>query len=418
MRCTILAIGTRGDVQPLVALGVGLREAGVDVRLATHRDFESLVVGHGLEFFPLAGQATQFFAGAAGHAFRERLRKPKEFRRFFESYLAMFYTKFLEGAWQACQGADVVIAIAWGAASLAERLRVPVFVASVTLGLHLPTWAFPNPFQDAPPIRLGWLTNRISWWRAGQAGRLGLPRLNDWRTKTLGLTPTTWGRELRALRRLPHLCGYSPIVLPRPFDWPRWIHLTGYWFLKEPQGEAPTAELRSFLEEGAPPIAIGFSSQVGRNAAATTRAVVDAVERTGERAVIVTGFGGLKGVALPPSMHAVPAVPYDWLLPRVRALVHHGGAGSTALALGAGLPNVITYFGYDQKLWGERVHALGAGPAPIPADRLTAESLAAAIHEATTSPRMRERALGVAAAIAREDGVKNAVDLVLAAAGR
>ena len=148
MRCTILAIGSRGDVQPLVALGVGLREAGVHVRLATHRDFEGLVVRHGLEFFPLAGHATQFFSGPGGNAFRERLRRPEEFKRFFNNYLAPFYRSFLEGSWAACQNADVVIGIAWGVASLAERLGVPTFVSTVTVGLHLPTCMFPNPFQN------------------------------------------------------------------------------------------------------------------------------------------------------------------------------------------------------------------------------------------------------------------------------
>jgi sterol 3beta-glucosyltransferase len=165
-------------------------------------------------------------------------------------------------------------------------------------------------------------------------------------------------------------------------------------------------------------VAIGISSQVGRNAARTTHDVVDALAEARVRAVLVTGFGGLKGVELPSTIHAVPAVAYDWLLPRVSALVHHGGAGSTALALRAGVPSVTTYFGFDQKLWGERVHALGAGPAPLAADRLTADSLAEAIRAVTATDSMRIRAREVAGILAKEDGVKTAVGLILEAAGR
>ena len=117
--------------------------------------------------------------------------------------------------------------------------------------------------------------------------------------------------------------------------------------------------------------------------------VVDAVEQAGVRAVLVTGFGGLKGAQLPASMHAVPTVPYDWLLPRVSALVHHGGAGSTALALKAGIPSVTIYFGFDQKLWGDRVHALGAGPAPISAERLVPHLMRFAVRSAAAADTTR-----------------------------
>ena len=159
---------------------------------------------------------------------------------------------------------------------------------------------------------------------------------------------------------------------------------------------------------------IGFSSQVARDAAQVTRTVVEAVTRAGQRAVLVTGFGGLKGVELPAHVRPFQSVSYDWLFPRVSGVVHHGGSGSTALALRAGVPSVAVPFGYDQPFWAGRLHALGVGPAPIPANRLTADSLTAALTALATDRSFRDRARAAGALMREEDGVRRAVSSVLA----
>jgi sterol 3beta-glucosyltransferase len=418
VRCTILAIGSRGDVQPLIALGSGLKAAGVDVRLATHVDFATAVAAQGLEFFPLEGHASAFFSGAAGSAFRDRVRRPEDFRRLFDNYLSLFLTKFLKGAWQASADADVVLSWSRCAPALAERLRVPVFVVALNPVLHLPTFTFPNPFQGPTRLRLGPLFNRWSWRLAVPATRIGEQQVSRWRQETLGLPPLDWRADLRQLRRLPHLLGYSTSVLPRPFDWPSGIHVTGYWFLDAPDDYVPNAALQTFLDAGKPPVAIGFSSQVGRNTAAITRTVVDAVTAADVRALLVTGFGGLKGVEFPARIFPVQTVPYEWMLPRVSAIVHHGGAGSTASALRFGVPNGAVTFGFDQQLWGERVHALRAGPAPLPATQLTVEALSRTLRQLTSNPKMRAMAQAASRRIRSEDGVSAAVSTILAAVTR
>ena len=416
MRCAILAIGSRGDVQPLVALGAGLRDAGVSVRIATHADFEAMVRRAGLDFHPLVGSAAAFYGGAGGIALRERTRDAASFLRFFDSYLALFLEKLLAGAWEAARDADVVLSWPWTrfGPSLAERLRVPVFIASVSPVWHLPTAAFPNPFQDAPGD-----TPRRSWRHALPATRIGQAQVDRWRRETLGLGPMTWRQDLRALRRLPHLFGCSPAVFPKPADWGPHVHMTGYWFLDEPARFDPPPALAAFLAGGSTPIAIGFSSQVGKDAARLTRTVADAVALSGQRAVLVTGFGGLKkGIDLPDAICPVETVPYDWLFPRVSAMAHQGGAGSTAAALRFGLPNFAVTFGYEQTFWGARLAALGAGPEPIDAATMTAGALADRLTRAATDAEMRARAAEVSAAIRAEDGIRRAVDLILEAADR
>lgn len=414
MHCTILALGSRGDVQPMLALALGLKAHGHAVRVAAPADFAEWITGLGLDFFRLTGKSASFFSGPAGTAVRDRVRDPRQFQRFFDDYLATFLDKLLAACWEACQDTDAIFSWSWtrGAPSLAEKLRVPVFVASPTPVLHLPTFAFANPFQGPGDLPLGPLSplyNRWSWRWALPGTRVGQDRLNAWRTRSLGLEPCAWRDDLAALRRLPHLLGFSPTVLPKPRDWGPSVHVTGFWFMDQTRDYTPPADLAAFLTRGDKPVAVGFSSQVGKDARRVTQAVVDGLTRAGRRGILVAGWGGLKGVDLPDSILCVDQVPYDWLAPHVAALVHHGGAGSTAMALRAGLPNFAVPFGYDQALWGRGLARLGVGVPPIPAERLTADTLARAVDHMCDDPSVRHRAGRVQAAIAAEDGVQAAI---------
>lgn len=418
MRCTIFALGTRGDVEPLIALGAGLKAAGVTVRVAAQRDFAATVEQRGLEYFPVAGQSASFFRGAAGIALRERMQSNAEFQRFFDNYLALGFARILDDFWEASRDADVVLAWMNAGQPLAERLGIPVFVCGICPVPHWPTGAFANPYLGSAPERPGWLANRRTWRANEQAAKIGESALNRWRTETLGLAATGWRDDWARMRRLPHLLGYSPAVLPRPRDWKPWVHVTGFWFLGDPGTYQPPPELQAFLDAGPPPIGVGFSSLVGRNPTAVTRAVIDGLTEAGQRAVLLTGLGGLKGVTFPDHVCPVTAVPHDWLFPRISAMVHHGGAGTTGVAMRSGLPQLGVPFGYDQMLWANQIHELGVGPAPIPAESITAQRLVPALRAIATNQGMRDRAAEVSASIRAEDGIGTAVSIILAAADR
>ncbi len=414
MHCTILAIGSRGDVQPLIALGAGLKAAGFGIRCGAPVDFEEVVRSYGLEFFPLTGNASRFFGGRAGIALRERTRNAQEFTRFFEDYLATFLDKLLLSCWQAGQETDAILCWPWTRVgpSLGERLGVPVFTVSVNPVLHLPTRAFPNPFQGPSLPRPGPLYNRMTWFWAEPFTRIGQGQIDRWRQETLGLAPLPWRDELRALRRMPHLFGFSPEVLPKPRDWGHWIHVTGYWFLDRPASFTPPPELESFLASGPPPVGIGFSSQVGRDAKRITQVIVEALARAGKRGILISGWGGLKGIALPDHILPVRSVPYDWLFPRISAMIHHGGSGSAAAAFRAGLPSFAVPFGYEQGLWAQRIADLGVGVAPILPGKLTGENLAQALARVTEDEGIRRRAASLGERIRAEDGIGNAVRII------
>jgi UDP:flavonoid glycosyltransferase YjiC (YdhE family) len=208
------------------------------------------------------------------------------------------------------------------------------------------------------------------------------------------------------------LYGYSAHVLPRPTDWGDFIHVTGYWFLEPPAGWQPPSDLVQFLEAGPPPVYIGFGSMFSRDPEATADLAIQALARSGQRGVLYGGWGGLKKAQLPETVFMADALPHSWLFPRMAAIVHHGGAGTTAAALRSGIPSIVTPFFGDQPFWGQRVAALGAGPQPIPRRRLTVDSLAKAIQIARTDEKMHKRAADLGERIRAERGIEQAASLI------
>jgi UDP:flavonoid glycosyltransferase YjiC (YdhE family) len=211
---------------------------------------------------------------------------------------------------------------------------------------------------------------------------------------------------------MPVLYGYSSHVIPKPSDWGEDTHVTGYWFLDPVDEWTPPAALIEFLEAGPPPVFIGFGSMSSRKPEETTDLIVEAVGRARQRAIILSGWGGLQRSSVPDTVFMVDSVPYPWLFPRVSAVVHHGGAGTTSAGLRAGVPSMVIPFFGDQPFWGQRVAALGVGPEPVPRKKLSVERLAQAIEEAVTDERMGRRAAELGAKIRAEDGIGRAVAVV------
>jgi UDP:flavonoid glycosyltransferase YjiC (YdhE family) len=216
-------------------------------------------------------------------------------------------------------------------------------------------------------------------------------------------------------KSVPTLAGFSKYVLPRPPEWGESIHITGYWYLDTPGFEPPPA-LQAFLDAGAPPVYIGFGSMPSQNPLQVTDMVIQALAMVGQRGILLTGQGVLgSGMTQRSSTHPVyfvESVPHDWLLPQTVAVVHHGGAGTTAAGIRAGVPSILVPTGADQRLWAYRVEALGIGPSPIPRSQLTAERLAHAITQAVTDQAMRQRAANLGETIRSENGVGEAVRII------
>jgi UDP:flavonoid glycosyltransferase YjiC (YdhE family) len=211
---------------------------------------------------------------------------------------------------------------------------------------------------------------------------------------------------------LPWLYGFSAHVLPRPADWDQDQHITGYWFLDPPPGWAPDTDLQRFLDSGPPPVYVGFGSMshVGRNR--QTGLALRALALSGQRGVLLTNGDSPARQAVPPSVYCVADVPHAWLFPRLAAMVHHGGAGTTGAGLRAGVPAIVTPFAADQPAWAERVARLGVGLRLPGIRQLTAEKLGEAIHQAVTDSELRARAATLGEKIRCEDGVVRAVEII------
>lgn len=410
MRFAIITYGSQGDIRPFVALGKGLLRAGHSVVFPADREFRALIERHGLEYRPLSGDLRAVTgAGIADDLFRKGA-DPVTMTRTMVRLGQEHSLAWTKEYWDAATGADVIVtsglAIYVGIA-VAEKLGLPV----VGVGLQplAPTRAFPPPFM--PPRRLpGWVNHALHFALLQMFWQMFRPSTNRARREVLGLKPSFIGPGPRLMReKWPTPYAISPHVVPRPDDWPDFVRMTGFWFLDEGEGFVPPPGLARFLDSGPPPVYVGFGSMGGFDPAETTALVLNALN--GRRAILAKGWGGLDPSALPPTVYGLESAPHDWLFPRVSAVVHHGGAGTTAAGVRAGVPAVVVPFIADQPFWGARLHALGVAPTPIPRNRLTADALASAIA-ATDDPGMRARAAALGARVWAEDGVGNAVRFI------
>lgn len=417
MHITILALGSRGDVQPFVALGNALLRLGHRVCIAAATDYRDLAVGSGLEFAPVVGSIRAIMNFDLVYEALDAANKPLPlgFAHRFLEHVSPLVQQIVADCFRACMLTDALVVSTLGCypgLSIAERLGVPI----VPVHFHpfAPTEAFPDmSFVELPH----WMPGRSHYNKLthyltphGMA-QLLRPALNRARAEILGLSPIGPVQQFRrtAARLSFVLHGYSSILVPRPSDWEPAHQLTGYWFGEQNNVWQPSADLASFLDDGPPPVYVGFGSILaGRHPEQATALIVRALKLAGQRGILFRGWGDLGGGTLPGHVLAVDSVPHDWLFPRVAGVVTHGGAGTVAAALRAGLPPIVVPFFGDQRFWGRQVARLGLGPSPIPRAELSAEALAAAIRTATTNGAMRRRARSVGRLLEAEQGAERA----------
>ena len=240
-------------------------------------------------------------------------------------------------------------------------------------------------------------------------------RVKKWRTQN-GLSPRSPGLRMRFPdgHPIPALHGFSRHIIPRPEDWPETAIVTGYWFLNQAEHWNPPRSLTEFLSRGELPVYFGFGSIFGRDPKRVTQIILEAVRRTGVRAILARGWGGLEpsDSAQSESVMFIEAAPHGWLFPQVNAVVHHGGCGTTHAGLLAGKPSIICPFFGDQPFWGRHIERLRVGPSPIPQKQLTVESLCHAIDTVMNDSAMRENAAVVGRRLSKENGTSNAVAFI------
>lgn len=407
MRILIVTAGSAGDVAPYTGLGVRLRDEGHEVAIATHSPFEDMVRACGLGFRALPFDPRAVLASAAGQRLARVGNGPRALAQAVRIGRAVIGEVGRGVVAAAEQGTDVLVSsttMSRLAYTVAEGMGIPL------LGVYLQPVA---PTVEFPPLviatrSLGRGGNRA----AGHAvlalsDRAYASAMDELRAQ-LGLSRNVRaGARHRETGGSPVQHAFSPTVVPRPADWAPGLEVAGYLWPARPAGWRPDPLLVDFLDAGPPPVCVGLGSMVAGDPERLVEIAMTAFHAAGVRGVIQTGWSGLTAVG--DDVLTVAHVPHDWLFPRMAAVVHAAGAGTTAAGLRAGVPAVPVPAQLDQPFWAARLSALGVTPGPVPFRHLTAKRLAEAVRRAVDDPAYRLRARHVADRIAGEDGAGKVV---------
>ncbi|KAM6542332.1 hypothetical protein CsatB_006779 [Cannabis sativa] len=412
LKIVILVVGTRGDVQPFLAMAKRLQEFGHHVRLATHTNFRTFVKSAGVDFYPLGGDP-RILAGYMARnkglipsGPKEILIQRKQLKAIIESLLPACTEPDLETGVPFKAQAIIANPPAYGHAHVAEALGVPLHIFFTMP--WTPTYEFPHPLARVSQSAGYWLSyivvDLLIWWSIRGY-------INDFRKRKLKLAPIAYFSTYHgSISHLPTGYMWSPHVVPKPSDWGSLVDVVGYCFLNLGSKYQPPEKFVQWIKKGPKPVYIGFGSMPLDDSLQTTDIILEALKDTGQRGIIDRGWGDLGNLKdVPVDVYRLEDCPHDWLFPQCSAVVHHGGAGTTATGLKAGCPTTIVPFFGDQFFWGDRIHQKGLGPAPIPISQLNVENLSNAIRF-MLQPEIKAQALELAKLLENEDGVAAAVD--------
>ena len=417
MKIAITTVGTRGDLQPYIALGLGLKEAGHEVLIVSSKNEETFVKNYGLDFFSLSVDIQKLMDGEEV----QEMSKGNNPLKFILSHLKgskklkQLMVETQGEIWTACQFADIIIfhpGMPLGFFIAQEKKRISVMA---------------NPFpviatSDYPAIlfytspRLGRLWNKIThkifekiFWSLSKSS------IVEFWTKTVMTNKNFSASPMRQQIEsgMPVINGYSNLFFNQPNEWQSNIHTTGNWFIDKEPNFIPPTELSKFIENGEQPIYIGFGSMKDIKSFQTTLNIIkEALDITKQRAVIGLGWSKLSyNENIPGNIFLIESIPHTWLFPKMKTVIHHGGAGTTATGLRAGKPTIIIPHNADQPAWGQKVFELGVGSKPIKKTQLTADKLASAINF-TQQANIITNANKLGQELRKENGVKNAVKII------
>ena len=417
MKIAITTVGTRGDLQPYVALGLGLQETGHEVIIISSKNEKEFVKNYGLDFFSLSVDIQKLMDGDDV----QKMSKGNNPLKFILSHLKgseklrQLMIETQAEIWTACQSADIIIfhpGMPLGFFIAQEKKRISVMA---------------NPFpvittKDYPAIlfytspRLGGLFNKMShkifeklFWSLSKSAIMEFWNKSVKTKMNFSVSPIQQQIE----SGMPVINGYSNLFFHQPNDWQKNIHTTGNWFIGKEPNFVPPTDLTNFIDNGEQPIYIGFGSMKDINSFKTTLNIIkEALDITKQRAVVGLGWSKFSyNENTPDNIFLIESIPHTWLFPKMKIVIHHGGAGTTATGLRAGKPTIIIPHNADQPAWGQRVFELGVGSKPIKKTKLTADKLASAIRFVQQA-NIISNSDKLGQELRKENGVKNAVKII------
>jgi len=424
MKITLITNGSRGDVEPYLALAEGLRDSGHVITIATEARYEPFIFERGLKFFCIPGDTHAAINSCEGHAALNKKNNTESFFNHLTKASAPMATDIVLQCLEACKNADHIICTHFSlhtAYFLSQQLSIPFSMASVNPMICCETNEFHNmmfpPAAEWLPVFVRKAYNSFShktvsdlWWKSYKS-----LYTNAWK-KACGLTLPD-ADPLKTARPLLSLFGYSRYMLKKPAEWGNDRHVCGYWYLKADGSWQPPADLEHFMDNGPKPIYIGFGSMNNSmlKNGELEKLVLETIGNTKHRFVVLKQGLNFDAGQIAENIFATGPVPFKYLFPKMRLLVHHGGAGTTALGLEAGVPAIITPLIVDQRFWSWRVEKMHVGPAPLHWHSLSAAKLSSAINTWADNNSAKNRAEELGRKIAQEHGVDNAVRIFNAA---
>ncbi|KAG8675942.1 hypothetical protein FPOAC1_001937 [Fusarium poae] len=417
LNVVIQVVGSRGDVQPFIALGVALKRYGHRIRLATHETFSDFVRSSGLEFYPIGGDPEDLMAYMVQNP--GLIPSMQSLRGGDIGRKRVMIREMLKGCWNSCVKPDPISSQAFVADAIianppsfahvhcAEALGIPLHIMFTMPWTA--TRSFPHPLanvqsQNMDPKASNYLSygvvDLMTWQGLGDV-------INAWRAKDLELErlPAAVGPDIVEIMKIPHTYCWSPALGHKLTS----LDISGF-FLRDEPSYTPPSDLERFLSDGPRPVYIGFGSIVIEDPIEMTRIIKEACLRVGIRVIISRGWSKLGGTdSNTDSVFYLGDCPHEWLFKRVAAVVHHGGAGTTACGLINGRPTTIVPFFGDQPFWGGVVASNGAGPHPIAYRSLSVDNLSEAIRFCL-SPEAQKSAEIIASQMRQEKGVEQAVN--------
>ena len=417
MKIAITTVGTRGDLQPYIALALGLKDAGHEVLIVSSKNEEAFVKNYGLDFFSLNVDIQKLMDGDEV----QEMSKGNNPLKFILSHLKgskklkQLMVETQGEIWTACQSADIIIfhpGMPLGFFIAKEKKRISVMA---------------NPFpviatKDYPAIlfytspRFGGLFNKIThkifeklFWSLSKAA---VVEFWDKSVKTkMNFSVSPMRQQIES--GMPVINGYSNLFFQHPNDWQSNIHTTDNWFIDKEPNFVPPTDLTNFIDNGEQPIYIGFGSMKDISSFKTTLNIIkETLDITKQRAVVGLGWSKLSyNENIPDNIFLIESIPHTWLFPQMKTVIHHGGAGTTATGLRAGKPTIIIPHNADQPAWGQRVYELGVGSKPIKKANLTVDKLASAIRF-TQQANIISNADKLGQELRKENGVKNAIKII------
>ena len=418
MRITLITSGSRGDVEPYVALAEGLRDSGHIVTIATEARYETFILERRLKFFSIPGDTIAAINSPEGHKALNKKNNTESFFNHLTNASAPMATEIILHCLEACKNAEHIICTHFSLHTgyfLSQQLGIPFSMASVNPMVSCETSEFHNMMF---PLGPSWLpgfadrtynsfshkTVRELWWKSYRNIYTGA-----WKSACNITLPAS--DPLKTVKQPLSLFGYSPSVLKKPKDWSNNHHVCGYWLLKADDNWTVPTELEKFINEGTQPIYIGFGSMNNSmlKNGEVENLILDTVARTKQRAVILKQGLNFEAGQIADNIFATGPVPFKYLFQKMKLLVHHGGAGTTALGLEAGIPSVLTPLIVDQRFWAWRAEKIGVAPAPLHWHGVTSAKLASAINNWVDNNAAKKRSEELGEKLQRENGVETAV---------